>query len=153
MKNVMFVCTGNICRSAMAEKYFNYKISEKNLEEKYKAISSGTSAINGESSTENAIEVMKKYGVDLSNHEAVHIKNADILNADYIFAMTQAHKDTKLLAYPELKDKTYILKEYIGICDYVDIDDPWGWDYTVYENCAKEIVVAVDKLLYILTEK
>lgn len=153
MKNVMFVCTGNICRSAMAEKYFNYKISEKNLEEKYKAISSGTSAINGESSTENAIEVMKKYGVDLSNHEAVHIKNADILNADYIFAMTQAHKDTILLAYPELKDKTYILKEYIGICDYVDIDDPWGWDYTVYENCAKEIVVAVDKLLYILTEK
>ena len=153
MKNIMFVCTGNICRSAMAEKYFNYKISEKNLEEKYKAISSGTSAINGESSTENAIEVMKKYGVDLSNHEAVHIKNADILNADYIFAMTQAHKDTILLAYPELKDKTYILKEYIGICDYVDIDDPWGWDYTVYENCAKEIVAAVDKLLYILTEK
>lgn len=153
MKNVMFVCTGNICRSAMAEKYFNYKINEKKLEEKYRAISSGTSAINGQSSTENAIEVMKKYGVDLSNHMAIHMKDADMQNVEYIFAMTKAHRDIVLSIYPELEKKTYILKEFIGILDYVDIDDPWGWDYTVYENCAKEIVAVVDKLLYILTEK
>jgi protein-tyrosine-phosphatase len=81
------------------------------------------------------------------------MKDADMQNVEYIFAMTKAHRDIVLSIYPELEKKTYILKEFIGILDYVDIDDPWGWDYTVYENCAKEIVAAVDKLLYILTEK
>ena len=38
-------------------------------------------------------------------------------------------------------------KEYLGISEYVDVDDPWGWNYSVYENCAKEIVDCVDKLI------
>lgn len=147
MKNIMFVCTGNICRSAMAEKYFNYKVKKEKLETEYKAVSSGTSAINGQSSTENAIDVMKKYDVDLSKHEAIHIKNINLNESDYIFTMTKAHKDIIISIYPELKDKTYILKEYLGMLEYVDVDDPWGWDYSVYENCAKEIVNCVDRLI------
>lgn len=147
MKNIMIVCTGNICRSAMAEKYFNHKIRKENLDNMYKAVSSGTSAINGQSSTDSAIDVMKNYGVDLSNHTAIHIKDSDTKGADYIFTMTRAHKDIIISVYPELNNKMHILKEYLGISEYVDVDDPWGWDYSVYENCAKEIVDCVDKLI------
>ena len=71
MKNIMFVCTGNICRSAMAEFLFKKKISERGLLGNVKICSAGTYAYDGDVPTYEGLSVMKSfYGIDMSNHKA-----------------------------------------------------------------------------------
>ena len=99
--------------------------------------------------TKNAIEVMKKYGVDLTDHRATDIFDSDIENYDLTLCMTEQQKYNILAFFPKLKGKVFTLKEYIDGSDMqnIDIDDPWGYSIKIYEACAKEIVDYVDKLL------
>lgn len=148
MKNIMFVCTGNICRSAMAHGYMQYKINNEYDKNNFLISSCGTHAINGEKSTNNAILAMKEYSVDLSNHRSTNVRDIDIENYDLILCMTTQHKENIIYLYPKLKGKVYTLKEYVDNNDeYKNIDDPWGFDINVYKDCAKEIVDNVDKLI------
>lgn len=148
MKKIMFVCTGNICRSAMAHHYMQKKVKDLNMENDYLITSSGTYAVYGEKSTNNAIEAMKKYNVDMTSHRATPIEDSNILDVDLIICMTSNHKRIILSLYPNLKNKVFTLKEYVDpSIEYKDIDDPWGLSQSVYESCAKEIVKYVDKLI------
>ena len=149
MKSVMFVCTGNICRSAMAHHYMQKRLYDLNKEKEIIVSSCGTSALDGERSTSNAISVMKNYNVDLSVHRATDIFNINIEDYDLILCMTEQHKFNVLAYFPNLKEKVFTLKEYVfkGKCKNIDIDDPWGYNIKIYNACAKEIVECVDKLL------
>ena len=148
MKKIMFICTGNICRSAMAHYYMQKKIIDIGKGDEYLITSSGTYAVLGDKSTQNAIKAMKKYNADLENHRATPIQESDILDMDLIICMTKKHKDDILSMYPNLNNKVYTLKEYIEPnTKYKDIDHPWGLSLNVYENCASEIVKYVDKLI------
>jgi len=146
-EKIVFICTGNICRSAMAHGYMQKKLKDVGLEEKYIIESAGTNAYTGDRATDFACEVMKKYDTDLSNHRATYIEESDINEADIILCMTQSHKVKVLNRYPKLEEKVYTLKEYLGETDYIDIDDPWGYSLDVYKECAREIVYYVDKLI------
>ena len=149
MKKIMFVCTGNICRSAMGHHYMQKRLYDLKRENDIVVSSCGTSAVNGDVSTKNAILAMKKYGVDLSNHRATSIFDIDIINYDLILCMTEQHKYNVLAYFPKLKEKVFTLKEYVLGKDIknIDIDDPWGYNLSIYKSCAKEIVDCVDKLL------
>lgn len=147
MKKIMFVCTGNICRSAMAHGYMQKKLNN-DCNNNYLISSCGTYAVTGDKSTNNAILAMKDYGVNLNNHRATNINDIDIENYDLILCMTMSHKRNVQELYPKLKDKVYTLKEYVNNnIVYKDIDDPWGLNLSVYKTCAKEIVDNVDKLI------
>ena len=62
--------------------------------------------------------------------------------------MTNQHKKVVLEMFPKLQGKTYTLKEYVNKeVVYKDVDDPWGYSLEIYEECAKEIVENIDKLL------
>ncbi len=149
MKGIMFVCTGNICRSAMAHHYCQKRVYDLKRENEIVVSSCGTSALNGDKSTQAAITVMKKYDVDLTNHRATSMFDIDLENYDLILCMTEQHKYNLLAFFPKLKDKVFTLKEYVLGKDIknVDIDDPWGYGIEIYDACAKEIVYCVDKLL------
>lgn len=148
LKSIMFICTGNVCRSPMAHAYLQKKIYDLNKENEYIISSCGTQAVQGQSATDNAIKSMEKYGINLMKHRATNIENSDILNYDLIFALTKNHKKQILEIYPSIKDKVFVLKEYINKEEkYIDIDDPWGLDINVYDATAKDIVENVDKLL------
>ena len=141
MKKIMYICTGNICRSAMAHGYMQHIVNNSDEKNNYLISSCGIYAMTGDKSTNNAIQAMKEYNVDLENHRATNIRDIDIENYDLVLCMTTMHKINVLSMYP--KDSN---------TKYKDIDDPWGLDLNVYKECAKEIVENVDKTFKILKE-
>lgn len=147
MKKIMFVCSGNICRSPMAHYYMKKKIEEFKVEEIF-VDSCGTHALDGEKATINAIEAISKYNVDLEGFQAKNIANTKIYEYDLILCLTKKHKEIILRFFKELEGKVYTLKEYADPdVKYIDIDDPWGLSLEVYKECAKEIVENIDKIL------
>lgn len=151
LKSIMFVCTGNICRSPMAHGYMQKRVYDLKKENEYMISSCGTNAIGGESATYNAIKAMQNYKVDISKHRATNIEDSNIENYDLIITLTENHKRIILDKYPSLINKTFTLKEYVNNKDkYKNIDDPWGLDINVYNSTAKEIVENVDKILEII---
>lgn len=151
MKSIMFICTGNICRSPMAHAYMQKRLYDLNKQNEYIISSCGTNAIYGQCATDNAIESMKKYDIDLTRHRATSIEDSNILDYDIILVLTKNHKREVLQIYPSLNEKMFTLKEYVNNEEmYKDIDDPWGLDINVYNATAKDIVENIDKLIEML---
>lgn len=145
MQKIMFVCTGNICRSAMAEYMLKKRVEEENLP--IKVYSCGTFAENGDRPTEEAIKTMKEYGIDITEHRATNITNSNIENMDIILCATANHKRVVLDLYPNLAGKVFTMKEYVGDTeDGIDISDPWGYGLFVYRMCASELYKVIEKI-------
>lgn len=145
---IMFICTGNICRSAMAEGMMKKLTKDNNLN--LDICSCGIYAEDGDYATYNAIEASEYYDVDIKNHRATNIKNSKIKEMDLILCATESHKHSVIYMYPELKEKTYTMKEYAKIDkdgQDMDIKDPWGYDLNIYQNCAKEIEGCLIKII------
>jgi len=143
---IMFVCTGNICRSAMADKMLAKRVEEENLN--IEVYSSGTFAENGDYPTVEAIEAMEEYGVDLKQHRATNIRRSNIEEMDLILCATTTHKNMVLQLYPNLVGQVYTMKEYVGDTQNgIDISDPWGYDLAVYRKCAAEIEKIIKKIV------
>ncbi len=144
MKKIMFICTGNICRSAMAHGLMEKKVQEAGLN--IEAFSSGLYAEDGDRATEYAISAMEEYGVDLKRHRATNTRKSKIREMDLILCATEGHKRMLLEMYPEIKDKLYTMKEYVG-AEEKDIKDPWGYDLETYRKCANEIYDCITKII------
>jgi len=120
---VLFVCTGNTCRSSMAEGIFNHIAKEKGTE--HVAESAGIMTYDGLPATDEAIQVLKEeYNIDISNHKSRSIKREYLENADFVFAMTDMQRESLITKYPEFADKIFTLNEFADLKG--DIDDPFG---------------------------
>lgn len=141
---IMFVCTGNICRSAMAE-YLAKKIAKQQGKDIH-FFSCGIYADEKDGPTQNAIEVMEEYNIDIKKHKPTNIKNANIKEMDIILCMTKEHKMQLTYLYPDMLNKIFTLKEYAENRNE-DIKDPWGYDIYTYRKCAEEINQELNKLI------
>jgi protein-tyrosine phosphatase len=148
VKKILFICTGNTCRSSMAEAFFNSVIKEDcKLAGRFSASSAGIAAINGMPASENSIYVMKEHwGIHLDLHRSRSVTVEDIDNAFLILTMTRHHKDALIRAFPHYRSKIHTLKEYVTEGKGTDITDPFGMSEDVYRKCAAEIKAAVDML-------
>ncbi len=153
---IMFVCTGNICRSAMAHWLFQKKVKDAKIPN-IEIYSCGIYAENGDMPTYNAIEAIKEYDVDLKVHKATNIRKSQIKEMDLILCATQSHKIAVLDIYPELENKIYTIKEYVNYNrqqhNSIDIKDPWGYDLETYRFCLSEINECLDLLIEKITLK
>lgn len=144
MDKIVFICTGNTCRSPMAEGLFKAMGGEEKTS--LKAISAGIFTTNGMSASENAIIAAKELGADISNHKS-QILNQDIVNdAKYLVCMTGAHYDQILLKFPDVSNKLFTLLP-------TDIDDPYGGNIDDYRKCANQIKIAVESIIERLSKK
>ena len=142
--HVIFICTGNICRSAMADGYLKYRIKELGKEQDITVNSAGTHAIENQESPINAKKAIEKYGANINSHTATTLERANLEQATHILVMTDKHKKDVIARYPNVADKVKLLGEYSKDKKYKEIDDPWGYSFEVYEKCAKEIVDSIE---------
>ncbi len=131
--NIYFVCTGNTCRSPMAEALFQ----SKDLEH-MKVRSAGIYAMNGSDISENAKQVIVENGIEYT-HFSRSLSEDDLRWADLVLTMTTAHKNLLLNTYPFAADKTFTFKEYIRPYGSHDVSDPFGGDVSQYRKTFMEL--------------
>ncbi len=135
MKRILFVCTGNTCRSPMAQ-----GICEKISEESSLGIvadSAGISTVKGRPASDFAISVCREIGVDISRHRTKSVRELDLSEYDFIFTMSPQHKHA-LIALGANPYKVWLLGAETG-----GIPDPFGGDEDDYRRCRDEIYDAV----------
>ncbi|MCX7615074.1 MAG: low molecular weight protein arginine phosphatase [Clostridiales bacterium] len=137
MKKVVFVCTGNTCRSPIAEGFFNKLAKEKEM--KWQAESCGVSACENQPASKNAILVMNEYGVDLTGHRSRQADEKILEQADFIICVSKRHLELIASVYPAFKDKLKVLGE--------DIPDPYGGNLEIYRKTAEVIQKSIEQLI------
>lgn len=146
MKTFLFICTGNICRSPMAEALFRHATQGRT---DYRAISAGLGAVDGQPPSTYSVQAMKELGVDISKQRSRMLTAEMVKQADYILGMTHSHVDTVMLLYPQAAEKTFLLREFDDTLDPFekDISDPIGGSYAVYEHCRDQIEQGIASLV------
>jgi glycine hydroxymethyltransferase len=146
MKTVLFVCTGNVCRSPMAEGLFKQAVRGRGA---YRVISAGVGAVDGQRASDHAVTALRALGLDISSHRSRHLTADIVAQADYIFGMTHSHVDAIMLLYPQAAEKTFLLREFDETLDAYenDISDPIGGSYEVYCNCRDQIEQGIVSML------
>jgi len=149
MKTVLFVCTGNVCRSPMAEGLFRHALGGRN---DFRVLSAGLGAMDGQPPSPYAIQAVKELGIDISGLRSQLLSPGLVQQADYIFGMTHSHIETVALLYPQAAEKTFLLREFDETLDLFekDISDPIGGSYDVYLNCRDQIEQGIVSLLRFL---
>ena len=109
-KNVLFVCTGNSCRSVMAEGYFKHLVEDQT--DDFLVGSAGVGAMDGYPASPETLRVMREQGIDMSEHQSRRITPAMVRTADKIFVMEVMHKEAIVRNWPEAEEKTHLLTEY-----------------------------------------
>ncbi|PKM57026.1 MAG: protein tyrosine phosphatase [Firmicutes bacterium HGW-Firmicutes-3] len=141
MKDLMFVCTGNTCRSPMAEGLAKKMIGNK----KAIILSRGVSVNLEEPANMSAVKAMEKKHISIKDHKSKRFDSKEVTDNMLILTMTSRHEAFLKYHYPMLEDKIYSLLAYINMTG--NVEDPYGLDQEAYDQCADQLENAIGKLM------
>src|ERR1035437_9635891 len=146
MKTILFLCPGNVCRSPRAEGLFRHAVRGRG---EFRILSAGLGALDGQPPSPHSVQAMREIGIDISSQRSRALTAEMVRSADYIFGMTHSHVDTVALLYPQLAEKTFLLREFDETLEPYekDISDPIGSPYEIYVECRDQIEQGVVTLL------
>jgi RpiB/LacA/LacB family sugar-phosphate isomerase len=152
MKTILFICTGNVCRSPMAEGLFRHAVKGRG---EFRILSAGIGATNGEPPTPHSVQAMREIGIDISQQRSRMLSADLVKQADLILGMTHSHTDTVALLYPAAAEKTFLLREFDDTLESFekDISDPIGSPYPVYVECRDQIEQGIVTLLKFMEQQ
>lgn len=132
---IAVVCTGNTCRSPMAETLLRDILQHRfGHEDVARVVSAGVAAGRGSGASPQAVEVMGQQGLDLTGHASRPLDDSLVSMADLVLTMTRRHRDAILAAWPNRAGRVFTLRRDGG-----DITDPVGMPVDVYQACADQL--------------
>ena len=141
---VVFICRGNICRSAFAEYYLKSILQAPNVIIE----SCGLDVDQGNTSPEHAIQAAKDYNLSLVNHTSKGLSKCDLLNSDLIVLMDFKQLLRFKRLYPHLAERAALLKDFSPwpVRLFCNIYDPFGWDEKEFKSCFRKMKRPLDRL-------
>ncbi len=149
--HILVVCTGNICRSPMAEGLLRHALAgQPGPLKSLKVFSAGVATRDGEPVSENAVIALKKTGIDISSHRSRSLTQEMLDHAIAVFGMTESHRSIiQLKALPAPKC-LHLFREFLAPPAEHEIGDPYGGPLKAYEAARDEMVEAIPSLVEFL---
>jgi len=149
--HILVVCTGNICRSPMAEGLLKHALAvQPSPLRELKVISAGVATRNGEPVSENAVITLKKAGIDISAHRSRSLTQEMLDHALAVFGMTESHRSIIQLKATPAPQHLYLFREFLAPTAEREIGDPFGGSLKAYEASRDEMVEAIPSLVAFL---
>ncbi|MGB9776153.1 MAG: low molecular weight protein arginine phosphatase [Anaerolineae bacterium] len=136
-RTILLVCTGNLCRSPMAAALLRCYLEGDSARQNWRVLSAGLWAEDGEPASAGAVMAMAERGIDLTGHRSRRLTPQMVEEADLILGMTPPHVEAMRQAFPEARDRIYLLAEMAG--ESHGIADPYGLSPVTYRATANEI--------------
>ncbi len=145
VRHIVFVCHGNICRSAFAEHWLRSRLPEKALTIE----SCGLSVDRSTPPPDQALKASLELGIDLNSHRSKGFTQCDLKNADLVLSMEYNHHRRLIAMFPEYRYKIVLLKQFAGFPRNLacNIHDPYGLDHQEFQRCFSLMQISLQGLI------
>lgn len=142
-RNLLFVCTGNVCRSPMAEYLMRKRLGRSSA---WTVGSAGLAALPGMKASQNAVEVLGEMGLDLAPHRSRLLTRDLVDAANVLVVMTASHRDQMNRLFRDAREKVFLLRSFDPAADSEDLEDPIGAEVSTYRQIRDAIESALPGL-------